>query len=39
LKVWFRSIPVEQNKLGKKANLILKQYQDDADSMNGYVKF
>lgn len=38
-KVWFRSVPVEQNKLGKKANFILGKYQDGADSMNGYVRF
>lgn len=38
-KVWFRSVPVEQNKLGKKANFILGKYQEDADSMNGYVRF
>jgi nucleolar protein 12 len=38
-KVWFRSVPVEQNKLGKKANFILQKYNEDADSMNGYVKF
>lgn len=38
-KVWFRSVPVEQNKLGKKANFILKNLQEGADAMNGYVKF
>lgn len=38
-KIWFRSVPVEQTKLGKKANCILKKYQEGADSMNAYVKF
>lgn len=38
-KVWFRSVPVEQNKMGKKANCVLKQFQEGADSMNAYVKF
>jgi nucleolar protein 12 len=38
-KVWFRSVPVEQNKLGKKANFILGKYSEGADSMNGYVRF
>jgi len=32
-------VPVEENKLGKKANFILKKYQEGADSMNGYIKF
>jgi nucleolar protein 12 len=39
VKVWFRSVPVEQNKMGTKANYVLKQYQEGADSMNAYVKF
>ena len=38
-KVWFRSVPVEQNKLGRKANFILEKYTEGADSMNGYVRF
>jgi hypothetical protein len=38
-KVWFRSIPVEQTKLKRKANCILKNYQEGADSKNAYVKF
>jgi hypothetical protein len=38
-KVWFRSIPVEENKIGKKASHILKKYIEGADSMNAYVKF
>lgn len=39
LKVWFRSIPVEQSKIPKKGLHILKKYQEGADSMNAYVKF
>lgn len=39
LKVWFRSIPVEQSKIPRKAKHIMKKYQDGADSMNAYVKF
>lgn len=38
-KVWFRSVPVEQTKLKRKANIILKNYQDGADSKNAYIKF
>lgn len=38
-KIWFRSVPVEQNKLGKKASFILKKYAEGADSMNAYVRF
>jgi nucleolar protein 12 len=39
-KIWFRSIPVTQeSKLKRKANCILKQYQEGADSKNAYVKF
>jgi hypothetical protein len=38
-KIWFRSVPVEQNKMGKKANFVLKKYAEGAESMNGYVKF
>jgi hypothetical protein len=32
-------VPVEQNKLGPKANYILKNYAEGADSMNAYVRF
>jgi len=32
-------VPVEQNKLGTKANFILKNYTEGADSMNAYVRF
>lgn len=39
VKVWFRSIPVEESKLPRKAKHILKKYQEGADSMNAYVKF
>lgn len=38
-KIWFRSVPVEQNKKGKKANFILKNFIDGAESMNAYIKF
>lgn len=32
-------MPVEHNKLGPKANYILKNYAEGADSMNAYVRF
>lgn len=45
-KVWFRSVPVESNKMGPKASFILKkvalsmmQFQENADAMNAYVRF
>lgn len=38
-KVWFRSIPLEDSKLPKKASHILKKYQENADTMNAYVRF
>ena len=32
-------MPVEQNKYRKKANCILKKFQEGADSKNAYVKY
>jgi nucleolar protein 12 len=38
-KVWFRSIPVEANKMGRKASHLLKKYIENAHSMNAYIRF
>lgn len=38
-KVWFRSIPVEVNKMGRKASHVLKKYIEGANVMNAYVRF